>query len=544
MRFDQTWIRLRAWLQQPVTRQAGVAFLAGAMAMWGLPPDPNPVWTVLGLAIWLRLLDGQSARQGAWLGFFFGWGHFLPGLAWLWTSLHEFGKIPSVVVVVMIVGLAAILALYPALSGAVLARFVVRRALLPWAAPPVWVVTEWLRAHLFSGFPWNLLGYVWDNGGPILQTADLGGVYLLSGLTLFLAGLLSRLLRIDPWRQWQQVVVLVVIGMGCLALASGYGVWRQQEIREQLARSEAPTLRVAMVQGNIGQAVKWDPQRQSDWLNRYLDLSSSLDQPVDLVVWPETAAAFFLQYSPKNLDLILELTRSLHIPVLTGAPMADRDDRNEFRYFNSMVLIGPDEIGELRHRYDKHHLVPFGEYMPFRALLPDSVQKLTHGAKDFSSGPGPALLPTDLGAFGPLICYEVIFPDEVRQLATLGARWLVNLTNDGWFGESAKPQHLAMARMRAVENRLSMIRVANSGISASFDPLGRELARIPSNVMAAIVVEVPSGIGHTIWSRYGHLGIGLWSGWALGIVGIGYVQRRSDVTLYENNHIDFRMDLA
>lgn len=527
MRSDPFWIRWGRGLQSEAAHQAGLALLSGALAMWALPPAPQPWLAVVGFAVWLRLLAGaEGIRSGVWLGWLFGLGHFIPGLAWLWTSLHEFGKIPAAGAVSMIVALAAILALYPALCGALLAGCRIPSSRMAVSAPAVWVGSEWLRAHLFTGFPWNLTGYVWDGSEAVVQIADLGGVYLLSGLTLALAGLVAGLLHTASWRGWRLPVVTLVIGATLLAAAQGYGIWRMREIAAQLARPATPPPKVALVQGNIGQAVKWDPKRQTEWLNRYLDLSATLEQRVDLVVWPETAAAFFLQYSPEHLERIVALSRDLRTPILTGAPMADRDASKEMRYFNSMVWIGPDEYGELRNRYDKHHLVPFGEYIPLRFLFPASIQKLTHGSKDFTSGPGPTLLPSHLGDLGPLICYEVIFPDEVGTLAQSGARWLVNLTNDGWFGEAARPQHLAMARMRAVENRLSMVRVANSGISAGFDPLGRELGRIPSNVMGAVVVEVPDGVGGSLWSRYGAWWIGIWAGWAVLALLLGKGRRR------------------
>ncbi|MBF0626762.1 MAG: apolipoprotein N-acyltransferase [Magnetococcales bacterium] len=499
-----------------------LAAAAGGLAMWGLPPEPSPWPTVIGLAVWLRVLEGVVATgRRAWLGLAFGLGHFVPGLIWLWTSLHIYGKLPGVVAGLMIFGLAAILSGYTAGFAIVLPRLAPGYGVLPLAAAALWVVGEWLRAHLFSGFPWNLIGYVWDGADPLVQIADLGGVYLLSGLTFFLAGVVAVVTRPATWQYNRQAGMAWLLVSGVVVGAGwSYGQGRLQELASV---GSGQPLRVAMVQGNIAQDVKWDPARQKEWLNRYLDLSAALEQGVELVVWPETAAAFFLQFTPKSLENIVEISRGLRAPILTGAPMAMRDEKQEWQYFNSMVLIHADEIGDFVHRYDKHHLVPFGEYIPFRSVVPASMQKLTHGAKDFSAGPGPKILESEMGALGPLICYEVIFPDEVRELARQKARWLVNATNDGWFGESAKPQHLAMARMRAVENRLPMIRVANSGISAAFDHLGRELGRIPSNAQGSLVVMVPEGPGESFWSRFGHLGIWVWSGLCLVVWGAGRI---------------------
>ncbi|MBF0341599.1 MAG: apolipoprotein N-acyltransferase, partial [Magnetococcales bacterium] len=389
-----------------------LALLAGGATMWGLPPEAHPVPAILGMGVLLRLLDGSPSRRGARLGFLFGLGHFIPGLAWLWSSLHVFGKIPAPVVVGMIVGLAAILSGYCALFGALLPRLVPARWLLPLAAAALWVVTEWLRAHLFSGFPWNLLGQVWDGSETCLQLADLGGVYLLSGLTLFLAGLLALAVPVGAGQGFRTPAVALVVALGVLGAGYGYGHWRLETLA-----ADSGMLRVALVQGNVPQDLKWDPERKKDWLKRYLEHTRALEKPVDLVVWPETAVGFFLQISPEELARITTLSREINAPILTGAPMADRDGQNEWSYFNSMILIDSGETGKFASRYDKHHLVPYGEYIPFRSLAPASMHKLTHGSKDFSTGPGPVTLNWGLDKIGPLICYEVIFPDEVRQLA-------------------------------------------------------------------------------------------------------------------------------
>ncbi|MBF0127421.1 MAG: apolipoprotein N-acyltransferase [Magnetococcales bacterium] len=491
-----------------------LAVLSGMVSVLGLPPDPNPLLMVIGLALLLRLLEETRPRRGAWLGFCFGIGHFSLGNGWLWTSLHTFGGLPGVGAALLMLGLAAILACYPALFGALLPRLAGRPWLLPLAAPAWWVVTEWLRAHLLSGFPWNLTGYVWDASETMMQAADLGGVYLLSWLTVFLAAVLAVLARPGAWQRYALLMGSGLIA-GILGLGFFYGQWRLQGLAEGLAKDiwTAP-VRFAVVQGNIAQQLKWDPAHQEEGLKRYLDLSADLGGPVDLVVWPETAAAFFLQAAPRELQRIADLSRGLGAPILTGAPMADRDAENkqEWLYFNSMVMIGAGESGTFRQRYDKHHLVPFGEYIPFRFLAPKALHKLTHGTKDFTPGRLPVPLAWGNGAIGSLICYEVIFPDEVRLLAVQGAQWLINVTNDAWFGESAKPQHLAMARMRAVENRLPMIRVANSGISAIFNHLGQELGRVAPNRRGVLERSVTRGPGQSVWVRTGRYWIWIWLG--------------------------------
>ncbi len=488
---------------------AGYALLAGGIAVLGLPSGPLPIALMVGLMILIILIPSFPARQGAWLGFLFGLSYFGLGFSWLLTSLHLYGGIPWIGSVGILLGLSAFMALYSALFGALLARLAPRPGLLPLAAPALWVATEWLRANLFGGFAWNLVGYGWDRWAPFLQIADLGGVYLLSWLMVWPASVgaalwLGRSRGREVWLHCGAVMVV-------MGVVFGYGEWRVAALRASQQQDARPPIRVAIVQGNTPQQLKWAPDQQSGIVDHYLQLTRALPLPVDLVVWPETAMAFFFRAKPDFLDAIMQLSREINAPILTGTPTIDREsEEDRWHYYNSMVML--DQTGSLDRRYDKHHLVPFGEYIPFRAFLPAHLQKLTAGTEDFSSGPGPLPLSWDKGDIGPLICYEAIFPDEVRTLAAMGVRWLVNMTNDAWFGDTAKPQHLAMVRLRAIENRLPMIRSANTGISAVFDATGRELGRIAPDQPGTLVVTLPPGSGQSVYQRYGAWEIGGWLG--------------------------------
>lgn len=486
----------------------GYALLAGGVAVLGLPSGPTPLALMVGLMLFIRLVSPFSSRQGAWIGFFFGLSYFSLGFSWLITSLHQYGGIPWIGSLSMLLGFSALMALYPALFGALLSRFTPRHAWLPLVAPTLWVLTEWLRTRLFGGFAWNLVGYGWDRWTPFLQVADLGGIFLLSWLMVLPAAVgaalwLNRATMQTIWRQCGAVALL-------MGLVFGYGDWRITTLTTQ-QQEKRPPIRVGIVQGNIPQQLKWATDQQKSTLERYIQLSQTLPLPVDLVVWPETAMPFFFRSNPDYLTQISQLSREIGAPILTGAPMMDRKSEKEpWQYYNSMVML--DETGSLEHRYDKHHLVPFGEFIPLRAFVPATFKKFTAGTSDFSSGPGPVPLPWDKGDIGPLICYEAIFPDEVRTLAATGVRWLINITNDAWFGDSAKPQHLAMVRLRAVENRLPMIRSANTGISAAFDAVGQELARIDPDIAGTVVVTLPQGTGESFYQNDGGLWIGVWVG--------------------------------
>ncbi|MEO5339382.1 MAG: apolipoprotein N-acyltransferase [Magnetococcus sp. MYC-9] len=506
-------------------KAAGYALLAGGIAVLGLPSGPSPIALMVGLMLLITLLPRFSARQGAWLGFFFGLSHFSLGFSWLLTSLHTHGGIPWLGSLLMLLGLAACMALYPALFGALLARLAPRPWLLPLAAPALWVITEWLRAHLLGGFAWNLVGYGWDRWAPFLQIADLGGIFLLSWLMVLPASVGAALwLRRPPTAPFFAACSGVALVLG---LVFWYGEERLATLQRSQQQDNRPPIRVAVVQGNIPQQLKWATAQQKETLERYLQLSRALPKPLDLVVWPETAMSFFFRSNPDFLAQISQLSRELAAPVLTGTPSIDRESEEDgWRYYNSMVML--DESGSLDQRYDKHHLVPFGEFIPLRGLVPAKFSKFTDGTEDFSGGPGPVPLTWNKGDIGPLICYEAIFPDEVRQLAATGVQWLINITNDAWFGDTAKPQHLAMVRLRAVENRLPMIRSANTGISAVFDDTGRELDRLPPDQAGGLVVTLPHGSGQSFYRDHGDLWLGIWLALALASAWLGRAARKAN----------------
>ncbi|MBF0142042.1 MAG: apolipoprotein N-acyltransferase [Magnetococcales bacterium] len=502
------WHRFGALPRRRV--EEGVAFGSGLLAVYGLPGDLLFPAALVGFALFFRLVVAVPPRRGLFLGWIFGLGHFSLGLTWLYRTLHDLGGLPLPVALAMLFLLASVLALYPAIFGGLLPSLAPRPWLLPLVAPALWVVTEWLRGSLFTGFPWNLAGYMLTRWESMLQVADLGGVLLLSFVALLPSAVLAWLFTPGVGRTARMAAPLLpVLLWGVVFL---YGEWRLVEVAEEGA-GLGPPVRVGLVQGNIPQHLKWEVSQQEETLERYLSLSASLTPPVDLVVWPETAIPFFVQASPESVERLTALSRQLRAPVLSGVPTADRREGGGWRFYNS-VLMFTDE-GGIRYRYDKRHLVPFGEFIPLRRWVPGTFHKFTEGTEDFTPGSGSPLLPWSLGGIGPLICFEAIFSEEVARVAASGARWLVNVTNDAWFGEKAKPQHLAMTRVRAVESRLPLIRVANTGISAAFDATGHLLGAIPSAVAGARVVEVPRGAGGSFFVTSARWWICVWLGLAL-----------------------------
>lgn len=466
-------------------------FLLGALSVLALPPVHAVPVLLLTIPGFLALIGRATGwRQAAWWGFGFGFGHQLVGLYWITHSLFTdlarwFWLVP-----VAAPGIALPMAAFSILPALVAWRL---RAgwprVLGFAA--AWVAAELLRGVAFTGFPWNLLGTVWGFSALPLQLASVIGVHGLSLLTVLLAAL--PLLRSRPALAGGAVV---------LALWMGFGAWRLSA-----PLPAEPGVSLVLVQGNVAQDTKWDPAQRMPIFQRYLSLTREgardalaawPERPV-LVIWPETASPFLLAQDPDAMRLAGEaLPPGAHL--LAGTVRGEWGSDGRLReLFNSLVAL--DHQGQVVGLFDKAHLVPFGEYMPLGGILP--IRMVTGGV-DFSAGPGPEVmrLPRGLPAPGPLICYEVIFPGQV--VGEERPAWLLNVTNDAWFGASAGPyQHLVAARLRAVEEGLPMVRAAQTGISAVFDATGRETARLPLGATGRLQASLPGALPPTFFAQGG-----------------------------------------
>ncbi|MCG7361791.1 apolipoprotein N-acyltransferase [Roseomonas sp. ACRSG] len=462
------------------------AFGLGLLSALALPPlylVPVLLLAVPGL---LALLDGAGSwKRAGVLGFAWGMGHHMAGLYWISHALLTDPWRWGWLVPVAVPGLAVPLALYVALATALawLAKPGWRRWL---ALSGAWVLAEMLRGLLFTGFPWNLTGTVWAFDALPLQGAALVGVHGLSLATMLLAGL--------------PVLGRRAVAGGAVALLAlgGFGAWR-------LAQPEpaAPGVNLLLVQGNVQQEAKWREDQRWPIFRRYLELTreGAAKAPAGLplaVVWPETASPFLLPNDPEARRYAAETLPPGGV-LLAGSVRAEwGPEGRASAVFNSLSAVGQDAA--LLGVYDKSHLVPFGEYMPLRGLIPIRV---VQGGLDFSSGPGPvAMTVPGLPPFSPLICYEVIFPGAVAP--STRPQWLLNITNDAWFGYSAGPfQHLAAARLRAVEEGLPMVRAAQTGVSVVLDPHGRVEARLGLGQMGSILAPLPGALPPTLYSRFG-----------------------------------------
>lgn len=454
-------------------KRLGLAALAGAVATLALPPaHALPLlWIAFPVLLWLLRGSGRAQTDFA-IGFAFAVGHHVPGLYWISAALFtDIGRFWFMLPFALL-GLPALLGLFLGAGTAAYGWARRRYGLTGWAEAGAmalaWVAVEYARGHLFTGFPWNLIGYGWVPVLPVLQFASVAGIYGLSLLTVLVALLPAAM--VGPAPSWRPAVA----GLLGLALVAGWGGWR---IAGQ-GLGEVPGVMLRIVQPNIPQALKWKEEAKISNLRRLIDLSGAEGwDRVTHVIWPETAVPYFLSSDSSNAEQ-LPLTRLLTQvappggALITGANRLATDKVGNFVYFNSLFAL--TQGGQVAAYFDKAHLVPFGEYLPFRALLPKGMKAVAAGA-DFSAGPGPrALTLPGAPAASPLICYEVIFPGAVMPRDGERPHWLLNLTNDAWYGQTAGPhQHFAITAVRAVEEGVPLVRAANTGISGVIDAYGR-----------------------------------------------------------------------
>ena len=468
-------------------RQLLAAFGLGLLSALALPPVHAVPVLLLAIPGLLALaVAAPNARRAGWIAFAWGWGHGLAGIYWVTEAI-----LTDVANFWWLVPLAA-----PGLAVP-LALFIVPPVLVARALAPGWprllgfggafVLAELARGVMFTGFPWNLMGTVWAFAALPVQGAAFFGVHGLSLVTLILAGLPL----LPGWRPAAGAAAV-------LALLAGFGAWRLA----QPAPPDQP-VQVVLIQGNITQDLKWRPEQRLPNFRRYLEMTEAATTagPPGITVaaiWPETASPFLLAQDAEAQRLAAAALPPGGV-LLAGTVRAEwLPDGRARQIFNSLVALTAE--GHIVGLYDKAHLVPFGEYMPLGGLIP--IRMVT-GGMDFSAGPGPiALAPPGLPAFGALICYEVIFPGAV--VPSPRPSWLVNITNDGWFGLSAGPwQHLAAARLRAVEEGLPLARGAQTGISALFDGRGRMLAALPLGEAGSLRAALPGAEPPTFFGAFG-----------------------------------------
>jgi apolipoprotein N-acyltransferase len=473
----------------------GAAVLSGLLLAAAFPKWDQAYLLVVALVPLLWALRGQSLKGAFFLGLVSGLAHYLGLLYWIVYVTHVFGHLPLLLSLGVLLLLAGYLSLYRALWALGVNWGAARGLSLLWWAPALWVALEFGQTYIISGFPWELLGNGLYRHPRLLQLADITGVYGLSFLVVLInvslyLSFFSRSLRVRPYRH---VPVVCLI----LALWLGYGWYRLDAMAKLEAAS--PKIKVAVAQGNIKQGEKWKKEMVTATLDRYAELDRKV-KGSRLIIWPETAAPFFFLRTPDLTTRLLEIARESKGYLLFGAPAWDLTPHGE-RFFNRAYLLSPQ--GEVVGYYDKAHLVPYGEYVPLKRFFP-FIGKMVPMIGDFAEGPVGGTVSLPEGAIGPLVCYESIFPYLSRAQVENGARLLVNITNDAWFGKtSAAYQHLSMAVIRAVENHVCLARAANTGISAFIDARGRILWQSELFVPDAHALELAWLPGGSLYTRVG-----------------------------------------
>ncbi len=452
-------------------RRLALAAGLGVLAAGALPPLHLLVLLVPAFTglVWL-IGSGRSRRSAFAAGWWFGFGHFAAGIYWIAFALLTFPEKFGWMVPFAVLGLSALLALFPA-GAALIARPAWGRGaggILVFAA--AWTAFEWIRGWAFTGFPWNLIGTSWTISDSMIQLAALAGVYGLSLLGVTAAAMPAVLgERGGDGKSRPAALLPVLAAFAVLAVVWGGGWLRLAGAGDAVVAD----VRLRLVQPNIDQRLKWVPDLR---LRHVADQLAMSTRPAEAapthVIWAETAVPYYLANKPKLLDIIAKSVPPGGLTIV-GAPRTTPRPEEPRRVWNSLHAV--DSKARVVGTYDKFHLVPFGEYVPFRKIL--KFSKITAGGTGFSPGPGPRTLRLPgLPPVSPLICYEVIFPGQVADRRDRPG-WLLNITNDGWYGQTSGPyQHFAAARLRAVEEGLPLVRVANTGISAVVDAYGRTRA--------------------------------------------------------------------
>ncbi len=470
----------RIWQSWPGASAAGLAFAVGAVAALGHAPLYLWPLTLGGLAV-LVWQVARTPKGAGWIGLMGGLGYGAVALSWIvepfLIDADAYGWMAPFALFFMALGMGVFWAI---------AAFAARVWPLRnpgFAFALTLTVTEYLRGHILTGFPWAMPGHVWIST-PVAQLgAFVGPTGLTLGLLLLAAALAQT--RVKP----------ALAAAACLAATWGFGAWT---LTQPMPEDSKATLR--LVQPNAEQALKWDPDQARVFFDRLLTASAAKPRP-DLVIWPETALPYMLDRHAELAPMIAGAAG--------GAPVALGAQREEgSRFWNSLTVVKPD--GSIGARYDKHHLVPFGEYVPLGDLTNDlfaiGAFASSLGA-GYTAGDGPKLIDfgPELGRALPLICYEAVFPQDVNA-APERADWLLQITNDAWFGTLSGPfQHADQARMRAIEQGLPLVRVANTGVTAVYDARGRMRAALPFGTMGHLDATLPGPLPAPPFARYGEI---------------------------------------
>ena len=501
-------------LKQIFDRRGMLAIASGILIALAFP-SPGLSFLAWGALVPLLIALEESTPQMAFrIGLSCGITAYAIILYWLNIVFVRYGHLPWSISIPVYLLLVLWLAMFYGLSTGIARLGELAGIKAAFTLPVAWVAFDFIRSFLFSGFAWAMLGHSQFRTLPLIQIADLAGVYGITMLIVLANIVLHRALRAVSGAGVPYPVKSLIILLALLFGTLFYGFNRLNE--PEIIHSKP--LRVALIQGNISQDIKWSPAFRESTIDTYERLTREASKGgVDLIVWPESAVPFFFQDEPLQAERIRNMAREMNACILFGSPAHElRNGRSTF--LNSAFLLSPN--GETVGRADKMHLVPLGEYVPLGGIL-TFINKLVVGIGDFSPGERAVTLDTGSTKLGVQVCYEVIFPELAREYVRNGARVLVAITNDAWFGRSSAPyQHLAISTFRAIETRTPLIRAANTGVTAIIDHNGHISTMTGLFIEAYRTGEIQPGSGKSLYLTIGDLpawlsvlltgGIALW----------------------------------
>ncbi len=486
------------------------ALISGLLLVLCFPTIDLFGLTWVALVPFLLSLYDKKPKQAFKAGLFLGIPYFLGTLYWIYYSINHYGGVPLAASIAIVILLCFYLSIYTGIF-AFLFSITIKTTKLPalFIAPVFWVVLEFLRSYLFTGFPWSSIGYTQYKFLTIIQIADITGIYGVSFLVVAVNGaiadifLMRRRIRDMPLFPLLQTVIGFSILFLFIISSFVYGRWKLGEERQ------GEQLKASIIQGNIEQDKKWEYayQRAVVEIYKHLSLKAASSFP-SIIIWPETAVPFFFIADREYTEELIDFKNQLNAYLLFGSVLVKGKNDGRYLLSNSAVLL--NKAGQVTYIYDKMHLVPFGEYVPLQKVL-FFIDKLVMGIGDYTRGNHYFRAETPFGDFATLICYEIIFPGLVRKFYSNGGDFIVNITNDAWFGRTTGPyQHFSMAVFRAVENRKPLIRAANTGISGFIDSNGRIISK--SNLFQQMILtgDIKTDATRSFYAKYGDLFSYIW----------------------------------
>ncbi|MEW6455941.1 MAG: apolipoprotein N-acyltransferase [Acidobacteriota bacterium] len=430
----------------------------------------------------------RKKRLSFFSGFLYGFSYYLISLYWIPSVMFKYGNLSKVLSSIFFLALILLLSLFWAIFSAAISIFIKISTNFMILSPFLWISIEYIMSFIFTGFPWNLIGYSQVDFIPLIQISSVTGVYGISFLIILFNASITLLLITK--KKWYVLITILLIFFTIL-----YGI-----ATTSFNYRTNGLFKVSVIQGNINQDIIWDSKNLIEKFNEHMELSeASSKNHAKLIVWPEFSVPIYIRYNSFFKKIMIDFAKNRNVSFLAGFTDI-RYENNSNNFYNSSFLISKDGVESV---YDKIHLVPFGEYVPLRKFL-GFFESITKEIGDFTPGKNSILHKVNGNKFGTPVCYEIIFPDLVRRFVKKGAVFIVTITNDAWFGKTSAPyQHFAMARMRAVENRRFLIRAASTGISGIVDPFGKIVKLIDLEKKGYAVSEIYPISYLSFYTRYG-----------------------------------------